>query len=92
MHHQARTLESQLNVYREITCDQAVLDDPTTAAMTSRWQKRYARDGWLAELDTTVTMHALRDAWHITARLEARDADGLVALREWDEKIARDLV
>jgi indolepyruvate decarboxylase len=32
VHHQARTLESQLNVYREITCDQAVLDDPASAA------------------------------------------------------------
>jgi indolepyruvate decarboxylase len=32
VHHQARTLDSQLNVYREITCDQAVLDDPATAA------------------------------------------------------------
>jgi indolepyruvate decarboxylase len=32
VHHQARTLESQLDVYREITCDQAVLDDPATAA------------------------------------------------------------
>ncbi len=32
VHHQARTLDSQLNVYREITCDQAVLDDPSTAA------------------------------------------------------------
>lgn len=32
VHHQARTIESQLNVYREITCDQAVLDDPATAA------------------------------------------------------------
>ncbi|MEX1295371.1 MAG: indolepyruvate/phenylpyruvate decarboxylase [Candidatus Limnocylindrales bacterium] len=32
VHHQARTIESQLNVYREITCDQVVLDDRTTAA------------------------------------------------------------
>jgi indolepyruvate decarboxylase len=31
VHHQARTLDSQLNVYREITCDQIVLDDPATA-------------------------------------------------------------
>jgi len=31
VHHQARTLDSQLNVYREITCDQAVLNDPATA-------------------------------------------------------------
>lgn len=32
VHHQARTLDSQLDVYREITCDQAVIDDPATAA------------------------------------------------------------
>ena len=31
LHHQAKTLESQLAVYREITCDQAVLDDPARA-------------------------------------------------------------
>jgi indolepyruvate decarboxylase len=31
LHHQAKTLASQLEVYREITCDQAVLDDPATA-------------------------------------------------------------
>jgi indolepyruvate decarboxylase len=32
VHHQARTIESQLNVYREITCDQVVLDDAATAS------------------------------------------------------------
>jgi len=31
LHHQAKTLESQFRVYREITCDQARLDDPQTA-------------------------------------------------------------
>jgi len=31
LHHQARTLDTQLAVYREITCDQAVLDDPARA-------------------------------------------------------------
>ena len=31
LHHQAKTLESQLAVYREITCEQAVLDDPARA-------------------------------------------------------------
>ena len=31
LHHQAKTLESQLTVYCEITCDQAVLDDPELA-------------------------------------------------------------
>jgi indolepyruvate decarboxylase len=28
LHHQAKTLDSQLSVYQEITCDQARLDDP----------------------------------------------------------------
>ena len=31
LHHQARAIDSQLKVYREITCDQAVLDDPAGA-------------------------------------------------------------
>ncbi|KAA5605901.1 indolepyruvate/phenylpyruvate decarboxylase [Roseospira marina] len=31
LHHQVRTLDSQLRIYREITCDQAVLDDPHRA-------------------------------------------------------------
>src|SRR5262245_58418297 len=31
LHHQARTVDSQLAVFREITCDQAVLIDPATA-------------------------------------------------------------
>jgi indolepyruvate decarboxylase len=31
LHHQARTVDSQLAVYREFTCDQAVLNDAATA-------------------------------------------------------------
>ena len=31
LHHQAKTLDSQLAIFREITCDQAVLDDPARA-------------------------------------------------------------
>lgn len=31
LHHQARTLDSQLAIFREITCDQAVLDDARRA-------------------------------------------------------------
>ncbi len=32
LHHQAKTLNSQLAIYQEITCDQVVLDDPARAA------------------------------------------------------------
>lgn len=31
VHHQAKNLNSQLKVYEEVTCDQAILDDPKTA-------------------------------------------------------------
>jgi len=31
LHHQARNLDSQLQIYKEITCDQAILDDASTA-------------------------------------------------------------
>jgi indolepyruvate decarboxylase len=31
LHHQARSVDSQLAVFREMTCDQAVLHDPATA-------------------------------------------------------------
>ena len=31
LHHQARSVDTQMAVYREITCDQAVLTDPATA-------------------------------------------------------------
>lgn len=32
LHHQAKTLDSQLKIFSEITCDQVVLNDPKTAA------------------------------------------------------------
>ncbi len=31
LHHQAKTLDSQFMIYKEVTCDQARLDDPTRA-------------------------------------------------------------
>src|SRR6266404_1653341 len=31
LHHQARTVDTQLAVFKEITCDQAVLTDPVAA-------------------------------------------------------------
>ena len=32
LHHQARTVDSQAAIYREVTCDQAFLTDPATAS------------------------------------------------------------
>ena len=44
LHHQARTVDTQLAVYREITCDQAVLNDPTTAPAAIARVLRNARE------------------------------------------------
>ena len=66
--------------------------DPNSAEGICDWVMRYARDGWKAEVDARVRVKALREHWHITASLVARDADGVVAERTWDEAIPRDLV
>ena len=44
LHHQARSLDTQLAVYREITCDQAVLTDPETAPADIARVLRSARE------------------------------------------------
>ena len=44
LHHQARTVDTQLNVFREITCDQAVLTDPASAPAEIARVLRSARE------------------------------------------------
>ncbi len=44
LHHQARTVDTQLAVFKEITCDQAVLTDPVTAPAQIARVLRSARE------------------------------------------------
>ena len=44
LHHQARTVDTQLAVFREITCDQAVLTDPAAAPQAIARVLRSARE------------------------------------------------
>src|SRR5580692_3101124 len=44
LHHQARTIDTQLAVFKEITCDQAVLADPATAPAQIARVLRSARE------------------------------------------------
>lgn len=67
-------------------------DDPNSATGTSRWRMTFARGDWKAEVETEVTVSAQAKVWHITAALTARDADGIVKTRQWDEEVPRDLV
>ena len=67
-------------------------DDPNTAKATCRWRKSYRRDDWHAEVESDITIEALRDVWRVRARLRATDANGDVLTRDWHEDIARDHV
>ncbi len=67
-------------------------DDPNSAAATQHWTKSYSRGDWQAQVKTMVCVRALADVWRIEASLEARDQDGIVAMRRWSEDIERDLV
>ena len=44
LHHQARTIDTQLAVFKEVTCDQAVLTDPLTAPAQIARVLRSARE------------------------------------------------
>ena len=44
LHHQARTIDTQLAIFREVTCDQAVLNDPATAPAEIARVLRSARE------------------------------------------------
>ena len=67
-------------------------ENPNTAEGVCDWVMRFERHAWRAEVDARVTVKAQQDCWNISASLIARDAEGLVAERIWDENIPRDLV
>jgi len=88
LHHQARTVDTQVAVFREITCDQAILDDARTAPAEIARVLRSARERSLPvyiELPRDM-VDAPTDAVPVLPR---RDADP-EALRECaDEILAR---
>ena len=67
-------------------------DDPNSAVGQQNWLKSYRRGNWHAEVETEVRVRAGADCWEITATLIARDSDGVVIERSWNEDIPRDLV
>ncbi len=88
-----RHLHTGLTVrYRNDDVLQIHPDDPNSVRATCAWEKHYRRGDWRAELSSSIRVEALRDVWRVTARLEARDADGEVATRDWHEDIPRDHV
>src|SRR5699024_9585304 len=63
LHHQAKALDSQMAVFKEVTCDQARLDDPATAptliARVLRNCREYSRPVYLELPRDLPTMNAV---------------------------------
>jgi indolepyruvate decarboxylase len=88
LHHQARTVDTQLAVFREITCDQAVLTDPATAPAQIARVLRSAR-----EMSLPIYLEFPRDM--VAAEVESvvplppRTADPAALAECADEILAR---
>ncbi len=65
-------------------------DDPLSARVEIHWTETLRRDDWSVRTETFSAMTADREAFHITARLEAYEGEERVLKREWDERIPRD--
>ena len=71
---------------------QIATSDPFSgrAAITARAMLR--RKSWTVEVRAAVELRATKDSFIVTAQLTANDGITEVIARNWDEKIARDLV
>ena len=67
-------------------------DDPHSAEGTCTWTMQHARGDWSAEVEASVTVKAVRGRWRISAKLSARDRDGVVSEQTWTEDVPRDFV
>ena len=73
LHHQARTVDTQLGVFREITCDQAVLTDPATAPAEIARVLRSARErSTAASMPMSTPRHVCQPGRAAPARPRSR--------------------
>ena len=88
LHHQAKTLDSQYRIYREITCDQVRLDDPAKApALIARALASCRRESRPVYLELPRDQVGAACAPVVALPSEAVDADALAAAV--DEILAR---
>ncbi|MBL8572359.1 MAG: CocE/NonD family hydrolase [Hyphomicrobiaceae bacterium] len=67
-------------------------DDPLSARYVLTETYAMGRDGWRTESRTRVEMTCDASHFHLKARLTAFEDGREVLTRDWDEKIARDLI
>ncbi len=88
LHHQAKTLDSQYRIYREITCDQVRLDDPAKApALIARALASCVRESRPVYIELPRDQVRSPCAPVVAAPSQAVDADALAAAV--DEILAR---
>lgn len=67
-------------------------DDPLSARLDTHYVRRYRRNDWAIAITTDIHMTATREAFHVEARLKARESGTEIKTREWNLTIPRDLV
>ena len=67
-------------------------DDPLSARYVLTQSYEMGREGWRTRVNTRAQMHADRAYFYLTGTLTARLNGEIVAEREWDVAIARDLM
>lgn len=66
--------------------------DPVSARGQTHWTETLHRGAWSVRTETFTTMRSDPSNFHLTGRIEAYENEVLVFERNFDEKIARDLV
>jgi uncharacterized protein len=67
-------------------------DDPLSARYVLTQSYEMGREGWRTLVNTRAQMHSDRSTFHLSATLTARLNGELVAERNWDVTIPRDLI
>jgi indolepyruvate decarboxylase len=83
IHHQAKEIESQLRIYRELTCAARVLDDPRTAAETVH---EVVRAVWREQQPGYLEVHRDMVERRIPVPREIAEWDGALHFARSDER------
>jgi len=67
-------------------------DDPLSARYVLTQSFAMGREGWRTVIDTRAEMHSDRERFYLSGTVTARHNGETVAMRQWDETFARDLM
>ncbi|MBU3738462.1 MAG: CocE/NonD family hydrolase [Rhodoferax sp.] len=66
--------------------------DPLSAMQECHWSMETGRGEWKVRTETYSRMTASKTHWHVEGRLEAYEGEQRILVREWNQKIRRQLV